>query len=483
MSEMYNRKVETLRNLALKCSLYTLKSTIRRLPENLSMSYDDPRSVVEKKYESFMNNNWKKVNEMVEYHRPHREFLSAAQIYEDCFKLLDQHMDLYRRPFYFLIFWLCYENKETIKLGERGAGGYCQHKIKILYASMKKFQIELRKCKEASIGPIFMIFTDDEVKNLEMAKDLFHRMPNLEKLQTNIHTSEKSYHLQERFWAEEISGFNHLTTLSTSLDEREISYFSLFVKNSRKTLKKLEICYFYANCNELLSMFLQSLDQLLDLTTLNIGIVDLQEVIEKCEYSFTITSVRKMRVRIESFMSLSFVDKFFDGVEDLEIMYSNGDEWTVNRMTHDEKTMIVNVLCGMSKLQKINSLTLLYDEVIPIPLTALWKIFPNITEFVTFGINAKDADLDFVEVRSIQRLVILGQGSWGGIHPPHILSKMHNLKELIFNEWYCDDDFEENRRCCEQHLPKNCQLSVKNFPCHSRVCLNNPFICLELDCP
>ena len=84
----------------------------------------------------------------------------------------------------------------------------------------------------------------------------------------------------------------------------------------------------------------------------------MQEIIEKCGYSFTITSVRKMRVRIESFMSLSFVDKFFDGVEDLEIMYSNGDEWTVNRMTHDEKTMIVNVLCGMSKLQnaRVNAL-------------------------------------------------------------------------------------------------------------------------------
>ena len=472
MSKMYNEKVETLRNLALMCSIRALKSAIRRLPENWSLSYYDSSSVVEIKLASFMHTNLKHINEMVEYHRPHREYLSAVQIYDDYFKLLNQQGEN-DRPFYFLIFWLCYENKETIKLIE-GASH-----IMIFHAIMKKFQIKLPKCKEASLSLKFT--RDDVARNFKNAKDLFNRMPNLEKLRTNFYADEELYHLEEKFWAEEISSFNHLTTLSTSLRGSEFGYFSLFVKNSKKTLKKLQISYFYGDCDEL-SIFLDSIDQLLDLTTFNIDISDyMQEIIENCLSSITITSVRKMRLWIESLLSLNFVDKFFNGVEVLEIIYKNGDKWTVNRMTHEEKSVIENGLCKMSKLQNIKSLTLLYDELTPITLPSLWKIFPNITEFVTFGIDAKGSDLDFVEVRSIQRLVILSQGLLGGIHPPHILSKMLNLKELIFNEWESYDKSEENRRCCRQFLPKNCQLYEKNFACHSRICLNHPCHCL--DCP
>ena len=62
-------------------------------------------------------------------------------------------------------------------------------------------------------------------------------------------------------------------------------------------------------------------------------------------------------------MSLNFVDKFFDGVNALEVMYDDHEfESTVNRMTKKERFMIENALRGMSKLQKINHLTLLYDH-------------------------------------------------------------------------------------------------------------------------
>ena len=116
----------------------------------------------------------------------------------------------------------------------------------------------------------------------------------------------------------------------------QINDFSLFVKYSAKTLKKLQIHSFKANCQEL-CLFLDSIKQLPDLKTFNVNI-SMLEVIEECDYTITIKSVRKMKVWMRNFLSLNFVDKFFDGVKALEVMYDDhGFESTVNQGTkvHD----------------------------------------------------------------------------------------------------------------------------------------------------
>ena len=87
MYRPYRQEVETLANLALNRSLYTLKSAIGRLPTLKMSFYSAMFSSIEEKLDSY--NNWKQVNEIVEYHRPHREFLNSTQKYEDYFQLLN----------------------------------------------------------------------------------------------------------------------------------------------------------------------------------------------------------------------------------------------------------------------------------------------------------------------------------------------------------------------------------------------------------
>lgn len=140
--------------------------------------------------------------------------------------------------------------------------------------------------------------------------------------------------------------------------------------------------------------------------------------------------------------------------------------------------MIENALRGMSKLQKINYLTLLYDEVIPICLSALWKIFPNLIEFVTYSIDAIEADIDAVEVISIERIVLL----CGDISPPQILSKMPKLNEIILNKWMMSpDNISKVTGRCKQFLPQKCRLTVRKIVFHSLSCLQSPLYCLK--CP
>ena len=76
--------------------------------------------------------------------------------------------------------------------------------------------------------------------------------------------------------------------------------------------------------------------------------------------------------------SLIFVDKFFNGVESLTIVY-RGPRF--DRTSRKEKSAIESSLCEMTTLQMLNSLNLFYDEdvVFPIALPTLWKIFPNVT--------------------------------------------------------------------------------------------------------
>ena len=448
---MNDGKVETLRNLALKCSFYSLKSAIDRLPNLEKWPLNDCYSVIEQKLEDY--ENWKQVKEIVKYHRPYREFLSAAKKYGDYFKMVnfDSHLDNNRDKFHFSIFWLCYENEETVKF-DSNIGN--TNPTMMLHALMKKFQIKMLKCKEA----LLWLYLNHGEPDFENARDLLKRMPNIEDLNIRISariSCRETNDFMEKIFAEEISAFNHLTTLSTALRRSEFYHFSVFVKNSPKTLKKLQIYdSSVADCVEL-KIFLESIRQLHNLKILNIDIPFMQKIIENFDDHIVITSVRSMKLWIYSMKSLIFVDKFFNGVEGLTIVYREPFE----RMSRQEKSAIESSLCEMTTLQMINSLNLFYDEdvLFPIALPTLWKIFPNVTTFSTFRIDANEKDLDFTEV-SIEKLVVLS----GKIRPPHILSKMPNLKEIIFRKSLTRCDFSEATRTLKPFLPKDCRILVSD---------------------
>ena len=473
---MHVKEVESLRNLALKCSFYALKSAIETLPKPKDWSFHDCCSLMEKKLENY--HNWKEVNEIVKYHRPYREFLSAAQKYEDYFKLVnyDLHLNINGDPLCFLIFWLCYENEETIRFdSERSISS---NGTVILHALMKKNQVSIFKCKEASLS----LHLNDE-PNFENARDLLKRMSRVESLHASFNCYDREVFV-EKIFSEEISGFNHLTTLTTSLGNKDgpmFTYLSLFVKNSPKILKKLQVYDFSATCVQL-KLFLESITQLHDLKTLNIDITPtMEEIIDRFDENIVITSVRSMKVWIESFSSLNFIDKFFNCVEGLTIMYG-ARKFEIESMTQEEMSKLENSLCGMSKLQMIKNLTLFYEKEqgFPLKLPALWKIFPNVTTFGTFEIYATESDLDFIEVKSIEKLVVV----WGKIWPPHILTKMPNLKEIIFDVRRTFFDISEANRKFKPFLPKDCEIIVselKSHGHHGTCCIQYAYMCVR--CP
>ena len=241
---MHGRNVETLRNLSLMCSIDTLKSAIGKIRQPEDWSNSDCYSLMEEMLDNFKN--WKEVNEMVEYHRPLREFLSAAQMHEDFFQLSKWHLLICGDPLYLLIFWLCYQNNEAAKFEMDKIGVFSKPNV-FLHVVMKKYQIKMLKCKKA----LLMLGVIGVETDFENARDLLRRMPNLENLHVRIIGSGENNHFKEKILAEGISHLKHLTTLTIPLgggSEPIFEYFSLFVKNSPKSLKKLQVPYFSANC-------------------------------------------------------------------------------------------------------------------------------------------------------------------------------------------------------------------------------------------
>ena len=143
------KPMESLRDLALKCSIISVKSSIDQLakknrnPIHPHLYIGDLFWGTIPEVKDFVLNS-SDVQALIEFHKPHREYLSSMKMMEYYKRLRNETFPNLSINFDKMMFWLCFENSISAQLRFMPD---ISSKDQIIFAYMEKNDIKLSNCK------------------------------------------------------------------------------------------------------------------------------------------------------------------------------------------------------------------------------------------------------------------------------------------------------------------------------------------------
>ena len=458
-------KVESLWTLALKSLLVSLKSSTDQIKDQIGRNYrksiNFDAEFIDLDWHTFSSANdfilnSSDVQALIEYHKPHREYLCSVKRIEDCRTLLKRE-DIFPayNKFHNLIYWLCFENSETNQL-------MFQPNIDVIdrtiYAYLEKFNIRLLKCKIVELE----INCNEEDKltlSSEQTKDIFARITNVEDLRFwMVPFSRAEEILKKNIMTEIIPQFK-LKALNISLywasQSADLFELCALIDNSPKFLERLEISFRRdqdAFTGRDVTYLMESLKKLKRLKVLNLDLLGVRYNDRAFENFFVHDkiSVKKMKLWIKDYALLKVIHKCFNVTQTL-VISSNGITKLIE-MTDLQKSILESSLLSTSVFQNVTTLSIGHVDPLPIRMVTIWNIFPNLREFTSFALTIEGEDYnEFPTVHKLEKLTV-----YFGRISPELFCKMPNLKDFILFE----DRLSKLINNIKPFLPPNCKLST-----------------------
>ena len=463
VEEVKSQSVESLWNLAIKRLVISLQSSIDHLGKNeLNPIY--PNSLwwsMSQAKDLFLNS--KHVQALIEYHKPHREYLSSMNRIDDYKRLLRETAPNLSRDYDGMMYWLCFENCFSNQLRFTGAA-----KDQIILAYLEKNDIKLSKCKIFALRINFedvhqKPWVDDSISKYELIKDTLARMPKLEDLRLQVCSClTDGKNLRQQLMTEILPRYQLKALKILLFDERSVRELGCFIRNSSRQLEQMEICFPgdpqnpYSNIHDMIYLLLKSLTKLQKLKMLNLDLDSVQFSKQEMENSLidrNIHSVKKMKIWIHDFNLLKMLDKCFNDIQILAISCPPRNTGH-KEMTNLQRLTLEKSLLSTSMFQNVTNLLIDHLEVLPIRMVTIWKIFPNLREFTTFTMIIEDEDFnEFPVAHKLEKLTV-----YFGEISPKLFERMPNLKQFIIREEM--SKVPELVSNIEPFLPSNCKLSI-----------------------
>ena len=458
------KPVESLRDLALKRSIISLKSSVDQLgKKNSNPIHPHLRisdlywSTIQEVKEFILNSS--DVQALIEFHKPHREYLSSLKMIDYYRRLPNGALFNLNDYFDGMMFWLCFENSKSTQLRFIPD---ISAKDRIIFSYIEKNNIKFSNCKILALETNF-----DDVDNSILTSDIFARIPKVEDLRLQVYAKSKSaQNLREQLMAEIISHCQLLKALKIWLyDDSQVREFCHFIAKSSNQIEQMEIIFpgkdsdnhkKYSNIHGM-RYFLESLLNLQTLKMLNLDLTCVQFSKQDLETAFIedkIESVKKMKIWIQDLRLLKLLDQCFNDIQVLAISCHPICALMKREMTNLQRITLENSLLSTSVFQNVTTLLISHVEVLALRMVTIWKIFPNLKEFTTFTLIIEDEDFnEFPVADRLEKLTVyFGQIS------PKLFGKMPNLKHFTLHQEMPDLPGLVNN--IKPFLPPNCKLST-----------------------
>ena len=440
---MEEQKVNTLWNLAMKSMIVSWKSAVDKF-EIDSLGYNN--------YDANKNliGNSKDVEDLINYHEPHREFLHTTKKVDNFISHFEKIVNIafIRRnsEFSTLMCWLSFFNSEVTQW----IFWSTLIKDSIIYSYLKKHEIKLSKCKTVAIEVEFPFDYQSTIAlSLDEITDLLTKIPNVEDLRLTFYHNSTSIVLNEKIMKKILPKFQSLKAFKTRMHgTKEIADFCQFIKKSPKIIQNLEITMDEFGIGDFKKM-MKALKSLPQLVTLNIDFgfqkTFSSQEIESFKIKTKLKSVKNLTIWIKDISVLELISKCFIDIKTMKII--NKDFYMYKGRKSSLNSKLENYLFGLSAFNQVQFLAL---NVLPTQVSAIWKMFPNLKEFTceTIELSRKDVE-DFGLSTSLEKL---------SLHyccPLELLLKFPNLKLLMVHRYYYD----EFTTKIQPYLPANCKIS------------------------
>ena len=470
LENVATKPMESLRDLALKCSIISVKSSIDQLakknrnPIHPHLYIGDLFWGTIPEVKDFVLNS-SDVQALIEFHKPHREYLSSMKMMEYYKRLRNETFPNLSINFDKMMFWLCFENSISAQLRFMPD---ISSKDQIIFAYMEKNDIKLSNCK---ILALEINFDNVDINNSISTKDIFARIPKVEDLRLQVygHKTTTSQNLKEQLMTE-ILPHCKLKALKILLsDENQVRELGQCIGNSSNQLEQMEIRFprsddkQHSNIHDM-RYLLESLTKLQKLRMLNLdlnGVQFSEQEMENTLIDKTIYSVKNMKIWIQDFTLLKLLDKCFTDIQRLAISchpiqctITCLGSYIPNEMTNLQRSSLENSLLSTPMFQNVTTLLIDHVEVLPIRMVTVWKIFANLKEFITFAMIIEGEDFnEFPVAHKLEKLTV-----YFGEISPELFGKMPNLKNFTLHEEM--PDLPELVNNIKPFLPPNCKLST-----------------------
>ena len=441
---MEEQKVDTLWNLAMKSMILSWKSAVDKFGIDIEFyeGYEDTKNSIV---------NSKDIQDLVKYHKPHREFLHVAKKINDFISHYEKNIEMENAQFSTLMCWLCFFNSEVIQWRFWYP---VMKKDSIIYSYIKKHEIKLSKCKTTAIELQFPIaceatieLSDDEIY------DLFTKIPNVEDLRLALYHSSTSIAVNEKIMTKILPKFQFLRAFKTKIDDSyEMKDFCHFIKKSPKIIQHLELTLDEFGIKDFKEM-MNALEFLPQLATLNIDFgrdkTFSRQEIESLRRTTKLESVKNLAIWIKDLSILEFISKYFIDLRSMKIIIKNA--FLYEGKNSSLRSELENCLFGLTAFSQVESLCL---NLLPTHVSAIWKTFPNLKEFTckTMELSRRTDFEKFCPSTSLEKLTLR---SLRDIFPFAILRLIFpNLKWLVVQ--HCNDELTAK---IQPHLPTNCKIS------------------------
>ena len=466
---------EMLTTLSLKCSMVNLVKVL---------------NVIMRDYENPKQAKLKKFKEVVEYFKPHREFLARTNtinVYLDLEQEFGGHWQVYSRKILQFLFWLCFENVQSKKLRIDDIGGgetyyNLYDKPKMTHANdfklkfVRKSKIQFDQCTELH----FKTYGSKETNAKRLMK-LFNNMPNLKKLTVEVlYHRYWCYHFNFKALQSSLEMLDNLQELKLKFQDSQhlfdfltwindyqhqsVKYLSLDLTCSYdKVIHVLDQDYeYYPEGN--LEQEEKTFDMICNIPEKLINIKHF-EIIGWCMRTVhhSLETCFKKTNPIETVKIISLEHATSLELQQIENHFKDVEELRLARFCFEDKPMSELSLKNLINIHKLvisNTFTFDLDEGIgniedmtdkEVKISTCLKLFPNLVELEIYKLVQEETLPQ--DMTSLKQLKI----SEDKLQNPKILLKLPNLK-FFSQKWSSKLEMNKEAKEVKPYLPLQCKI-------------------------